>query len=134
MILIDSSVWIDYFNRGGGLARAVDEFLETRETIAVAGIIEQEVLQGLRSESAAAEITTIFDAMFHLPPPDREIHHRAALTHRQLKRKGLTVRSGIDCLLAEMCIRHTIPLWHKDRDFGVIARLRPLLIFLPQDS
>lgn len=130
MILIDSSVWVDYFGRRALLADQIDAFLDTRNTIATTGIIEQEILQGLRDAETAREIKKIFGAMIYYPI-ERPLYHAAAATYRLLRRQGITIRSSIDCLLAEFCIDRNLPIWHKDRDFNLIARVRPLVVFEP---
>ena len=110
MTLVDSSVWIALF-RGDdtphtrlllGLLQAGDE------EIAIADLILQEVLQGVRTERQAQ---AIIDAVA------KPLAILSAANYRQLRQKGATVRSTIDCLIATFCIENGFPLLHNDRDF-----------------
>ncbi len=119
MILVDSSVWIALF-RGDdtphtrlllGLLQAGDE------EIAIADLILQEVLQGVRTERQAQ---AIIDAVEGIPCPilgNKPLAILAAANYRHLRQKGATVRSTIDCLIATFCIENGFPLLHNDRDF-----------------
>lgn len=128
-MLVDTSVWIDYFNghpspQADRLAEAIDGI----ETIIVPDIVLTEILLGLRTESEAERIADLLSAFDAAPSLTRDDHIEAAAIYRQCRGKGLTIRSLIDCLIAQICLRHRIPLLSKDRDFQAIARCRELTL------
>lgn len=86
--------------------------------------IVQEVLQGFRDQRAFALAR---DAMLALPtvesPLRAEVFMEAADLYRNARRAGLTVRSGMDCLIAACALRHDLPVLHRDRDFDLLARV-----------
>lgn len=131
LILIDTSVWIEYFNLRSPLAARVEKFLESDQAAAITGIIEMEILQGLKTEAAVRDINRFFGTLLYLPSPDRAQCWQAAALYRSLRSHGVTVRSPIDCLLAQLCLKHDICIWHIDRDFNLIAKHSPLKIFDP---
>ena len=118
MILVDSSVWIDYFN--GAETREttlLDEFLST-DTICIGDIILAEVLQGFRSDKdykLAKEMLTdlpIYQIM------DPELALIGADNYRKLRKKGITVRKSVDNWIATFCIQNKVPLLFSDKDFN----------------
>ena len=117
MILVDSSVWIDYFN---GIRTSETNHLDAllgNEVAATGDLILLEVLQGFRSD---ADLTVARRAMSKLPYFDllgRERAHRAANRYRELRRAGVTVRKTIDVVIGSFCIDAGIPLLFSDRDF-----------------
>ena len=123
MLLVDTSVWIEVF-RPRGLR--LDEVVDFDDIVTCLPVI-QEVLQGFADERA---YTIARDAMGSLPivesPLRRELFEEAAGLYRTARRAGLTVRSGVDCLIAACAIRHGLPVVHNDRDFDLLARVSPL--------
>lgn len=117
MVLVDSSVWIDYFN---GTATPETEYLDGllgHEPVGIGDLILTEVLQGFRRNEdyrAARELLTSL-AVFDLLGQNAAI--RAADHYRMLRQKGITVRKTIDVIIASFCIQHGLPLLHADRDF-----------------
>jgi predicted nucleic acid-binding protein len=89
--------------------------------------IIQEVLQGFRDETA---FRTAREAMLALPivesPLRVDLFLDAVGLYRAARRAGLTVRSGVDCLIAACAIRHDLTLLHRDRDFPALATVSPL--------
>lgn len=121
MILADTSIWIDLL--AGGLAIREEEL----PNLVVCGPIVQEVLQGLRPGA----VSDVFrDRFLALPivsdPIPLQLFVSAADIYRQGRRRGLTIRSSIDCLIAAIAIENSIPVWHRDRDFTAIARYTAL--------
>lgn len=126
-MLVDTSVWIDYFNghpspEADRLARAIGD----NEPILLCGIVITEILLGLRSDTEAARIAELLDAFELTPEPDRTDYREAANLYRRCRAQGHTIRSTIDCLIAQACIRHGHDLLTKDRDFERIASCQPL--------
>lgn len=89
----------------------------------------QEVLQGFRDETAFARAR---DGMLALPivdsPIDEGVFLQAAGLYRAARRAGLTVRSGVDCLIAASAIRHHLEVLHHDRDYDAIAKISALRV------
>ena len=117
MILVDSSVWIDYFN--GTRSPETDRLdaLLGNEVAATGDLILLEVLQGFRTE---ADLAAARRAMSNLPYFDllgRERAHRAAGRYRELRKAGVTVRKTIDVVIGSFCIDAGIPLLFSDRNF-----------------
>ena len=124
MILVDSSVWIDYFR---GTATRKSEFLSRQidaggVEIAAGDLIVAEVLQGFRSEKQAREAVAAFDLIETVDIGGRTLAVKSAHNYRLLRAKGVTVRSTIDCLVATFCIERRIRLLHDDRDYDPFAR------------
>ena len=123
MLLVDTSVWIEVFRSRGLQLERVTDF----DDIVTCLPVIQEVLQGFADERAFAIAR---DAMGSLPivesPLRRELFEEAAGLYRTARRAGLTIRSGVDCLIAACAIRHGLPVLHNDRDFDLLARVSPL--------
>jgi predicted nucleic acid-binding protein len=123
MILVDTSVWIELLN--GRLARAVapDDLVQ----FVTCGPVVQEVLQGLREGPASDGFRGAFLALPRLSDPLLlSVFLEAAEIYRLGRRKGCTIRSSTDCLIAAIAIQNRVPVWHKDRDYTAIARFTGL--------
>lgn len=117
MILVDSSVWIDFF-RGTETPEAfrLDDLLG-REEILVGDIILAEVLQGFTSDRAFETARAALLACTVIAIVDTDIALAAARHFRTLRGLGVTVRKTIDTLIASRCIAAGLPLLYSDRDF-----------------
>ena len=117
MILVDSSVWVDYFNgRPTAQTDLLDSLLAT-ERLLVGDLILAEVLQGFRSDADFRRARQHFQAFEFCELAGREIAIRAAQNYRILRAKGVTVRVTIDAIIATFCIANGHHLLHSDRDF-----------------
>jgi len=128
MILVDSSVWIDFFNQHHSPAnlKLIELLQDGTVTVGVADLVVFEVLRGFRNDRAL-----LLAQDFLLDLPTVEIGSmanalRAAEHDRALRAKGFTIRSPIDVLLASYCITHDHTLLHRDADFDAIQTLRGL--------
>lgn len=91
--------------------------------------IYQEVLQGFRDENAFRIAREAMSAMPMIESPLRqEVFEEAAGIYRAARRAGLTIRSGVDCLIAACALRHDIEVLHLDRDFDEIAKVTSLRV------
>lgn len=117
MILVDSSVWIDYF-RGTDTpqVKTLDGLLG-RSRLAVGDLIVAEVLQGVRDEREFNLVRKTFDGFVQVDLAGYDIAVRAAQNVRTLRRLGITVHKTIDAIIATRCIQDRITLLHADRDF-----------------
>lgn len=117
MILVDSSVWIDYF-RGKGTPQTgrLDALLGT-EPLAIGDLILAEILQGLSSEREAERALALLGALEPVDIGGEAIAVLAARHYRMLRGRGITVRKTIDTLIATRCIHDGMSLLYSDRDF-----------------
>ena len=121
MILVDSSVWIDFF-RGAKTPQVelLDSLLD-RERLAVGDLILTEVLQGFRNDREFDLARKTLDAFTMVELGGGEIAVQAAKNFRILRRLGITVRKTIDTIIATRCIEDGHTLLHSDRDFDAFA-------------
>jgi predicted nucleic acid-binding protein len=130
MMVVDSSVWIDYFNgRPTAETEVLDRLAGMR--IVIGDLIMAEVLQGFASESEFRRAEQIFAALEFRPIAGREIAVAAAHNFRTLRAMGVTVRSTIDALIATFCIAEGHELLHNDRDFNPFERHLGLRVVRP---
>ena len=117
MILVDSSVWVDFFN---GVStpevERLDELLGVTP-LAIGDLILVEVMQGFRHDRDGATARHLFRSLPLLPMLDGSNAWKAAENYRQLRRRGITVRKTIDGIIATACIEANLPLLFSDRDF-----------------
>ena len=117
MILVDSSVWIDYFR---GVDSPQVERLDAAlgsEPVAIGDLMLAEVLQGFVSERDFNRALNLLGALDRIDIAGPEIAVQAARNFRVLRIRGITVRKTIDTLIATRCIEEQIPLLYSDRDF-----------------
>lgn len=122
MILVDSSVWIAYFQ---GLNSAAADKLDTllgRELLAVGDLISTEVLQGFQNEADFETARRLLSSLHLVQLGGEEIAIQAARNYRKLRRLGVTVRKTIDTVIATRCIESGYELLHDDRDFDAFAK------------
>ena len=118
MILVDSSVWIDWLRGADTDAVRFVQEREASEALALTQIIYLEVLQGVRSDSQFALTRDVLGAQEILEPLHAlETFEAAAQLYRAARRRGLTVRKSADCLIAAIALEHGALLVHNDRDF-----------------
>lgn len=124
MLLLDTSVWIEVFRRNSRLQ--LSDVAEIEE-IATCLPVVQEVLQGFRDERAYRLARQSMFALAVVESPLRqEVFVEAAELYRNARRSGLSVRSGVDCLIAACAIRHDLTVVHRDRDFDQLASVSNL--------
>ena len=117
MILVDSSVRIDFFTGRGSRETDLLALLLRRRILLTGDLILAEVLQGFRQK---AEMEEARRALLSLPCADivgREVALASAANYRLLRRQGITARKTIDVIIATFCIRNGHVLLHGDRDF-----------------
>lgn len=124
-MLIDTSVLIALFrDRTGAVAAALHELLEGRD-YCLTRFAQMELLQGARDEKEWLKLADYLADQDYVELED-DGWANAARLYFDLRRKGLTVRSVIDCCIAEVALRHEMTLVHNDRDFATIAKVRAL--------
>ena len=126
MILVDTSVWVDYFaGRDTPGPRRVVQMVEQDEDLCICGPILTEVLQGIRHEKDFLKTKQYFGCLIYLPVGQKTYLHAADL-YRETRRHGETIRKTIDCIIAACAIQHSVFLLENDADFDAIARHSPL--------
>ncbi len=121
MIVIDTSVWIDYFNGvSTPQTRLLDDLLGER-VLAVGDLILAELLQGFASEQDAKRALSLLDPLEFLEMAGRDVAIQSAAHYRRLRRRGVTVRKTMDMLIGTYCLMHDHEILHADRDFDVLA-------------
>ncbi|WP_035054648.1 type II toxin-antitoxin system VapC family toxin [Andreprevotia chitinilytica] len=126
-MLVDTCVWIDFLN--GYESPAADRLaaaIADGERIVVPGVVLTEILLGLKTDAQAERIANLLDAFDRLLEPQHADYVAAARIYRLCRSKGFTIRSTIDCLIAQLCLRDQITLLTKDRDFQSIAECTAL--------
>jgi predicted nucleic acid-binding protein len=128
MLVVDSSVWIDFFNAADHpavdmLASLLDQG-EVR--IVVPDLVFFEVLRGFRQERSYREAKLLLESFDLEDASNIRLAELAAQHYRSLRALGFTVRSGIDVLVASFCIERDYALLHRDRDFQAFESLRGL--------
>ena len=121
MIVVDSNTWADFFNgTSNSYVQRLRIALREDEDLAVVPVIITEVLQGFRTDSGFRRARRV---LTELPviQPTVECHVRAALMFRSLRKKGVTVRGAIDCIIAQTCLDLDAELLSPDVDFERIA-------------
>jgi predicted nucleic acid-binding protein len=132
MILLDTSVLIEFLNRTGSLFdKSVEALIANDTDIAIADITLTEVLQGIRSERDYREVRASLMTLPTLSLKDRDSHVKAAGLYLKCRAKGLTIRSTIDVIIAQTAIEHNAELLHNDRDFEAIASVSSLRLYSP---
>ena len=131
MILVDSSVWIDYF-RGAATPQVekLDALLGT-EPIAIGDLILTEVLQGFVSDRDFNQARKLLSSLVIVDLAGQDIAIQAARNFRALRALGLTVRKTIDTVIATRCIENGLPLLYSDRDFDPFVEHLGLRSALP---
>jgi predicted nucleic acid-binding protein len=117
MILVDSSVWIDYFcGNDTPAAETLDKTLGVK-TVVVGDLVLTEVLQGFRSEKDYRIARSLMDELTVFEMLGKEIAIKSAENFRKLRKKGITIRKTADVIIASYCIEHSLPLLFSDKDF-----------------
>jgi predicted nucleic acid-binding protein len=117
VILVDSSVWIDYFRSDATPQVALLDSLLGRTPLAVGDLIAAEVLQGVRDQREFKLVKKTLEAFEHIDLVGYDLAVKASENYRALRAKGITIRKTIDTLIATRCIEDGLTLLHADRDF-----------------
>jgi predicted nucleic acid-binding protein len=124
VILVDTSVWVEVFRRSGRVH--IESVIDLEEVVTCLPVA-QEVLQGFPDEHA---FRVARDAMLAFPmvesPLRAAVFDDAVRLYRVARRAGLTIRSGVDCLIAACAIRNGLEVLHHDRDFDLLAGVSQL--------
>lgn len=123
MVIVDTTVWIDYLN---GAVSPQSDWLEretSRQRLGLLDLMVCEILQGLGSDAEAARVLRHLRRFEIFETGGVELAVAASRNYRRLRAQGRTVRKTIDCLIATFCLLHGHTLLHSDRDFEPFERL-----------
>jgi predicted nucleic acid-binding protein len=132
MILVDSSVWIDYFNGKRSWQTDLLDHMLSNVPIIMGDLILTEVLQGFKSNKDYETAKNHLDKLSFRQMGGYNVAIQSAQNYRQLRKAGVTVRKTIDIIIATFCIIEGLTLLHDDRDFDPIASHFPLKAFVPR--
>ena len=125
MILVDTSVWIEIFReKTGNIAKAFKERIGP-ENHAITRFNQLELLQGVRGVKDWDLLETYLSTQYYLEASENT-WPEAARIYFELRRKGVTINSPVDCCIAQIALEHGAFLLHRDKDFDRISRIRPL--------
>lgn len=129
MYLVDTSVWIDYIQgRDTRSVNFLDELLKNPLAVGITDLIYMEILQGAKDQKIFDRLRRYFSGQQFYRFIDPEPSHAcAAQIYFDCRRQGVTVRSTLDCLIAQCAIEHELILLHHDRDFKQMAKIVPAL-------
>ncbi|MGE2736109.1 type II toxin-antitoxin system VapC family toxin [Mycolicibacterium vaccae] len=128
MILIDTSAWIEYFRAtGSSAALEVRRLMSTEpDQVAMCEPVAMEILSGAVRDDTHAKLTDLVNGLPSLRVDEAIDFRSAATIYRSARRRGKTIRSITDCLIAALAIRHDATVVHRDTDFDVIAEITSL--------
>jgi predicted nucleic acid-binding protein len=131
MILVDTSVWIDFLqNKSTVYAKKLNELIKNNnEEIILAPIILMEILQGIKDDKAFEEIKSYLLEFSIIDTKGINSYLNAVNIYRLCRKKGLTVRKSIDLLIASIAQENDLEIFHKDRDFDNIAKVIKIKIY-----
>ena len=118
MVLVDTSVWVDFFKSQSDFPHvtALKNLISSNVELAICGVIYTEVLQGIKSDKEYRLVKELFDELTCLPMP-QSVYLKSAEIYRDLRKKGITIRKPIDCMIGSVALVNNIPLLHNDKDF-----------------
>jgi hypothetical protein len=134
MVIVDTTVWIDYLNN---VTTPETEWLDsqlTRQPLGLLDLMVCEILRGLATDEDAARVLRDLKRLQLFETGGLELAKAAARNYRLLRAKGRTVRKTIDCLIATYCLREGHSLLHCDRDFDPFERLLGLIVVHPDTA
>jgi predicted nucleic acid-binding protein len=131
VILVDTSVWIDFFaGRDLPNVAKLEQSILDNEDLALSGIILTEILQGIPDDTTYRRVRLYLGALIMLPMPE-SVFVRAADIYRKLRKQGITIRKTNDCIIAATALEHRCQLLHNDKDFRPIAEHYSLKVVIP---
>lgn len=122
MLLIDTSVWINVLRDKSGIARIELEATIDNRQYYLPIFTQMELLQGCKSEAEWQKLNRYLAVQKYIVPDYSQTWFNTARLYFELRRKGITIRSNIDCAIALCAIENNLLLLHCDRDFEQIAR------------
>lgn len=131
MVLVDTSVLIDFFKGARNSSTdKLNQIIELQIPFGITVNIYQELLQGTSTHHDFNSLKKYLDTLdFYYPSNDRESYAGAASIYFKCRKSGITVRSSVDCLIAQIAIENDLKLLHNDKDFENIKTVFTKLMF-----
>ncbi|MGD0843358.1 MAG: PIN domain nuclease [Geobacteraceae bacterium] len=130
MLLIDASAFIEFLNRTGSREDTlIEQLIRDDEDIALADITLTEILQGIKTDREYRDVKASLLTFPLLSLHSTESYIAAAELYRKCRKKGLTIRSTVDLLIAQIALEHRATLLHNDRDFDALAQVCDIKIY-----
>jgi predicted nucleic acid-binding protein len=127
LILVDSSVWVDFFSSSPGRAGSeLRRMIADSEPFALAGVVVAEVLQGLTRD--AVRIERYLQQWDMLEPRGFATYREAAAIYRAARARGISLTT-IDTLIAAIALDHSASVFTLDQDFSRMARITRLMLY-----
>jgi predicted nucleic acid-binding protein len=129
VIVVDTSVWVDFFrDTGTWQVEHLAQLITDDDPVALTDIVLTEILQGLPDDREARRVERRLLAFDVLRLEALDDFRRAASLYRQARTRGITIRRTLDCLIASVCVRDDAPLLHADADFDRLATCTKLRV------
>ena len=128
MVLVDTSVWIDYFLGKNNKQTSILDSLFDTERICIGDLIITEIMQGFKTKREISSANQIISRLEYYDLVGRDIAFKAAENYRYLRQKGITMRKTIDVIIGTFCIVNQTKLLHNDRDFDPLVKFLGLEI------
>ena len=132
MIVVDTSVWVDFFNGTKNKQTDLLDELLGRERLLIGDLILTEVLQGFRRDVEFQRAREMLEALEFREMLGKDMAFRSADNYRKLRRAGITVRKTIDVMIATFCVEGRHQLLHADRDFDAMEKHLDLQVVNPK--
>lgn len=125
-LLVDSTVWIDFLaGRKTAQTAKLNQSIQDRDDLCCCGFVLAEVLQGIRDEKQYVAVKQQFENLIYLDD-DRSTFELGATIYRELRRKGITIRNSVDCLISAVVLQQGVNFLENDRDYRFIDQHYPL--------
>ena len=125
MILVDTSVWVEIFkDKTGNIVKAFQKTIGT-DNYVMSRFNQLELLQGARNQKELELLEDYLSTQYFLEAT-HDTWPEAARIYYELRRRGFSINSPVDCCIAQVALEHGAILLHRDKDFEKISRLRPL--------
>lgn len=122
MIVVDTSVWIDYFNGIDSRQTALLDKLLGERPLVLGDLILTELMQGFGTEAEAHQVLELLEPLDFVAMVGRDVALESARNFRRLRRRGATVRKAMDMLIGTYCLMNDCELLHADRDFTAMEQ------------
>jgi hypothetical protein len=129
MILVDTSIWVDFFSKEPSLYKEELHRLIEEEEICLLDIVLAEILCGIREDREFEEVRELLLRLPIYSPKRVDTFITSAKIYRLCRKKGKTIRRVVDCLIAACCIERNFFLFHNDKDFDTISEVVRLRIY-----
>lgn len=128
MVLVDTSVWIDFFQRPDSPSiKQLEALIKDNNRAVICGIILQEILQGIRNDGSYTLAKARLSALPFIIT-NKDVYLSASAIYRTLRTKGITV-PAVDVTIASLAILNEIPVLTNDKHFSTIALYSDLMLY-----